>query len=151
MMMSPLRWLVPLALSATLAGCGGQSRSTTPTQPRPSTRGGETTKAATPRSGAANPTSYNGTYGNGAGGRLVVRNFVAGASFSFELKISAENACDGVAYQGKATLSGGGAATTEQGGSMRLHGGTINFEPATELIGMDCARVLDTAFSPVTR
>ena len=89
---------------------------------------------------------YSGTYKNSGGGTLTVSNYEAGKGFDFKLVIASSDACDTVNYSDKATLSDAKNAKSGSGGTFVLSGDAIKFEPSTEQIGMDCARLIDTAF-----
>ena len=96
---------------------------------------------------AAPPMDYNGTYKNSGGATLTIQNFVGDKGFDFHLVIKTEDDCNGVDYSGTVKVTEPNKATNDQADLFKLDEGRVHFEPATEMIGMDCARVLDVEFS----
>jgi hypothetical protein len=72
---------------------------------------------------------------------------VGDKGFDFHLVIKSEDDCNGVDYSGAVTFNEPNKATNDQADLFKLDEGRVRFEPATEMIGMDCARVLEVEFS----
>ncbi len=95
----------------------------------------------------AAPMDYNGTYENSGGATLTIKNFVGDKGFDFQVVIKSEDDCNGVDYSGTVKLTEPNKATNDQDDLFKLDEGRVHFEPATDMIGMDCSRVLDVEFS----
>jgi hypothetical protein len=106
------------------------------------------TKLPAPDSPTTAPVSYDGTFTNGGGATLVISSYVAAKGFDFAIKIQTEDACDSVDYKGSVEFTDPTTARNEDEDLFRLKPGTVHFEPALSMIGMDCARVLHVDFQP---
>ncbi|TNF31791.1 MAG: hypothetical protein EP329_11845 [Deltaproteobacteria bacterium] len=91
--------------------------------------------------------SLEGTYKNGGGATLTVRSVVADKGFKFDLSVTSEDDCNGVSYSGEVKFTKPNEATNDEGDSFKVDGAKLHFEPAMDMIGMDCARVFDVDFS----
>ena len=92
-------------------------------------------------------TDYAGTYDNSGGATLTIKNFEAEKGFDFQLVIKSEDDCNGVDYSGAVKFTEPNTAKNDQEDTFKLDAGRIDFEPAVEQIGMDCARVLEVGFA----
>jgi hypothetical protein len=158
---SSLRILVPILVAFTLACDSSPEKPAAPAADKPAAPAAD--KPAAPAAEqpaapaveqpaaagepAAAPTDYSGTYKNSGGATLTIQNFAADKGFDFHLVIKSEDDCNGVDYSGTVKLTEPNKATNDQADLFKLDAGRVNFEPGTEMIGMDCARVLDVEFS----
>ncbi len=93
------------------------------------------------------PTDASGTYANSSGAVLVVTNASNDVGFDFHLVINSDDACTGVDYKGSATYSAPGQATSGSNDVFKKSVNSIRMEPSVEMIGMECARVMDVEFA----
>jgi hypothetical protein len=153
---SSLRVLVPILVAFTLACDSSSDKPAAPAADKPAAPAADKPAApaaeqpAAPTAAgepAAPPADYSGTYKNSGGATLTIQNFVGDKGFDFHLVIKSEDDCNGVDYSGTVKLTEPNKATNDQADLFKLDAGRVNFEPGTEMIGMDCARVLDVEFS----
>lgn len=135
-----------LALSVTaVALAAGGVATVNAAPPTPASPAAADEKPADPKP-AATPVDYNGAYKNSGGATLTIRNFVAATGFEFHLTIKSDDDCNGVDYSAAVKFTAPDKASNDAEDAFRLNQGAVNFEPSTEMIGMDCARVIDTEF-----
>jgi hypothetical protein len=132
-----LRILI-LALTPAVVACASNkpAENATPT-PTPTTE----------KTPAVEAPKYDGTYTNGEGATLTIRNFAADTGFDFQLKISSANDCNGVDYSDTVEFTEANSASKDGEDVFKLDNGAINFEPSVSMIGMECARVIHVEFA----
>ncbi|PKN55001.1 MAG: hypothetical protein CVU56_23550 [Deltaproteobacteria bacterium HGW-Deltaproteobacteria-14] len=143
MLKSSLRALALSVTAAALAVGVGASVNAAP--PAPALPTAADPKPAAPKPAAA-PVDYNGAYKNSGGATLTIRNFVATKGFEFQLTIKSDDDCDGVDYSAAVKFTAPDKASNGDEDAFILKQGAVNFEPSADMIGMDCARVIDTEF-----
>jgi hypothetical protein len=156
---SSLSILIPILVAVTLAcdsspdkpASPADDKPAAPVTPPPAVAEEPAAPVTPPPAGAGEPVAppmdYNGTYENSGGATLTIQNFAGDKGFDFHLVIKTEGDCNGVDYTGAVKFTEPNKATNDQEDLFKLDEGRVHFEPAMDMIGMDCARVLEVEFS----